>query len=187
MKGQVLLLNKSYEALKVVSMERAMRLMLRFDNPARVELKEDKPIVTAGGEEFPRPSVIVLSEYRDVRGNIRKANVTRQRVFVRDKFRCQYCGTKYSPNKLTLDHVMPKSRGGEDVPENLVAACKPCNNKKADRTPDEAGMKLIKPVKPINVGLDKIMAHVYAEKRPEWSPYLFLGDTGDHRFQHVGE
>ena len=68
----------------------------------------------------------------------------RENIFIRDDFTCQYCGRKFGYDELTLDHVYPKSRSGPDIWENIVACCKECNQKKADRTPKEARMRLLR-------------------------------------------
>ena len=88
----------------------------------------------------------------------------------RDNFRCQYCGTK--AHNLTLDHVIPKSRGGSDSWENLVAACVKCNNKKSNRTPDEANLKLLnKPRRPSHIFFLKQYMGNYDDN---WRPFLFM-------------
>jgi 5-methylcytosine-specific restriction endonuclease McrA len=74
---------------------------------------------------------------------------TRENIYARDEFTCQYCGKQFHSNELSLDHVYPKSRGGEDSWENLVTCCRKCNQKKADRTPEEARMPILcEPRKP---------------------------------------
>ncbi|MCF8240279.1 MAG: HNH endonuclease [Melioribacteraceae bacterium] len=94
---------------------------------------------------FPWPSVIRLNSY--IRIPQKKIILSRKNIIKRDKFKCAYCGRGDLP--LTVDHIIPKSRGGEDIWENLTAACLRCNNKKGDRTPAEADMPLrIKPYKP---------------------------------------
>lgn len=187
LKGEVLLLNKSFEVLRVIPIRRALCMMTRGNNPARTVLGTGRICRTAGGLEMEIPSIVALSEFRDIRGNIRKANIRRLRVLTRDGFRCMYCGVKPGIAKLTLDHVMPKSKGGDlHDPENLVSACKPCNNKKANRTPEQAGMPLLRKPKPVNTGFDRIMNRYYLEKHPEWADYLFFGE-GDKKFQHKGE
>jgi len=90
------------------------------------------------------PSVIRLNRY--VNAPYKGVTLTRQNIFKRDNFECQYCGTR---KELTLDHVTPSSKGGQHTWANLVTACKRCNAKKGDYTPDEAGMTLRKrPLKP---------------------------------------
>jgi 5-methylcytosine-specific restriction endonuclease McrA len=185
LKGKVLLLSQHFEALNVISMERAIRLMLRPWNTAYPVLETANPIRTPTGKVFNAPSVIRLSQYENIRENIRKSKTKRITVYTRDKFTCQYCGIKPGVGKLTLDHVMPESRGGATEPDNLVTACKPCNNQKADKTPEEAGMPLLKPLKPFNVGIDRLMANYWSEFRPEWKDYLYLGSSeGDVNLQN---
>jgi len=89
---------------------------------------------------FSFPSVIVLNDY--VRRKGIKVPPSRNTVFFRDTYNCQYCGGKFLKQQLTLDHVIPKSRGGDKSWENLVACCVPCNQKKGNKTPSEASMSL---------------------------------------------
>jgi 5-methylcytosine-specific restriction endonuclease McrA len=103
------------------------------------------------------------------------------RILVRDKFRCQYCGRKGTAFDLTLDHIVPKSKGGRTIAENLVAACTPCNNRKADRTPDEARMPLLANPAALYFGLRQAAFQHAAEERPEWKKYLFLEDAYQER------
>jgi len=91
---------------------------------------------------FLVPSCIRLLHPVDKKFLKSRTAPSRNGIFKRDRFSCQYCGSK---SQLTLDHVMPKSRGGEDSWNNLVTCCHPCNNKKANRTPEEAGMNLVIP------------------------------------------
>jgi hypothetical protein len=87
---------------------------------------------------------------------------------------------------LTLDHITPKSRGGSNLPSNLVTACKPCNQRKADRTPEEAKMPLRTEIHDItNVGLDKLMLCKYVEHRPEWKPYLEMQEGFKEMFEEL--
>jgi|TARA_B100000282_G_scaffold135365_1_gene96951 5-methylcytosine-specific restriction endonuclease McrA len=97
------------------------------------------------------PSVIVLHTY--VRKFPFKLSCNRKNVFWRDNYHCQYCGGEFKINDLTMDHVNPKSKGGEKSWENIVTSCKCCNSKKRDRTPKEAKMPLIKKPYSPRVGL----------------------------------
>ena len=93
------------------------------------------------------PEIIVLTKYDKLPP--RDIKYSRENIFNRDDFKCQFCGQRFKLSELTVDHVVPKSKGGKSTWDNIVSACKKCNNKKADRTPDQANMKLIhKPVKP---------------------------------------
>jgi 5-methylcytosine-specific restriction endonuclease McrA len=99
-------------------------------------------MVTEYPQDYPFPAVIVLKNY--VRSRFMSYNCNRRNVVWRDKNVCQYCGNKFTFSELTMDHVIPKSRGGEKSWNNIVASCKKCNSKKGDRTPEEARMPLIK-------------------------------------------
>lgn len=183
LKGRVLLLNASYEVLGTVGVARAIRLTLREDNPVVVEeTVSNRFLTTANGERHPVPSVLRLKHYVNIRKKRQMAGAKRLRIYIRDKYKCQYCGEKKDAKDLTLDHVVPKSKGGEGIAENLVAACKPCNHKKADRTPEQARMPLLTPIhEKRDVGVDSVLLCHYAESNPAWKKYLFLDNEGDSR------
>lgn len=138
----MLVLNQDFSPLSVCSVERAFILIyLRKSEMVRSANGYKLRSVTA---EFPMPSVIRLSRYITV--PYKGVNLTRQNVFKRDGFECQYCGTH---KDLTLDHIVPSSKGGLHTWTNLVTACKRCNARKGDFTPEEVGMTLRhKPLKP---------------------------------------
>jgi 5-methylcytosine-specific restriction endonuclease McrA len=98
----------------------------------------------------------------------------RLRIYMRDKFRCQYCGEKKAAAALTLDHIMPRSRGGDNSPVNIVTACIKCNTRKSNRTPDEARMPLLTTQSALRVKLERVVLCHYAEARSEWRKYLFM-------------
>jgi 5-methylcytosine-specific restriction endonuclease McrA len=131
-----LVLNASYEPLSVVSAQRAICLVL--GDKADV-LEDDGTFVHSESLSVARPSVIRL-RYMVRVPFVRRASLSRRAVFARDDYRCQYCGERAD----SIDHVMPRSRGGEHSWENVAAACRPCNLTKRDRTPVEAGMRLIR-------------------------------------------
>lgn len=120
------------------------------------------------------PSVIRLKRYVDIRKRRRESGKQRFRIFVRDRFRCQYCAKKFDPQKLTLDHIVPRSQDGRDDPENLATSCIVCNQRKGSRTPDEARMPLLAQPSALRYGLDKAMLQHYADTYTDWKPYLFL-------------
>lgn len=140
--GQVLVLNASYEPLNVCSVRRAHVLV--WKGKAEVVERHDEPLRSATGS-FVRPFVIRLLQYVRVPQAV-KRRISRRALFARDGWRCVYCGS--SSSRLTLDHVMPRSRGGDSVWENVVTACSPCNLKKGNRTLDEARMSLPHPPRP---------------------------------------
>ena len=134
--ARVLILNASYEPLHVCSVKRAVALLMH-DVAERTE--DSAKILRSPSQVFAVPSVIRLKKYVRRPPN-QKVAFNRKNVFRRDDNTCQYCGIK--SNELTLDHVLPRSRGGRTSWENVAACCKKCNAKKRDRTPEEANMLL---------------------------------------------
>ena len=120
---KVLLLNASYEALGIVTIPRAVRLVWK-DSADVVELDGGR-VLRSQHFVFPAPSVIRLKEYIDVRGRQGRSSTKRSRILSRDRYRCQYCGMKGGTFVLTIDHIVPRSRGGQTVAGNLCAACFP--------------------------------------------------------------
>ena len=139
---QVLVLNASYEPLNVCSLRRAHVLV--FKGKAEVVEQLDRPLRSAS-DTFRWPHVIRLVHYVRVPRLVQR-KISRRALFARDGWRCVYCGT--SGGRLTLDHVVPRSRGGDSVWENVVTACAPCNLKKGDRLPEEASMILRRAPRP---------------------------------------
>jgi 5-methylcytosine-specific restriction endonuclease McrA len=134
--GRVLLLNQTYEPLGTVSVARAVPLS------EQRRLDGDR-VLRSAHAEFPVPSVIRRRTYINVRRRREASGMKRLRIYMRDKFRCQYCGDKKAAVELTLDHILPRSRGGDNSPLNIVTACVGCNTRKGNRTPDEARMPLL--------------------------------------------
>lgn len=134
--ARVLILNASYEPLHVCSVKRAVSLLMQ---EAAERVEDSDRVLRAPTSVFPVPSVIRLRRYIR-RPHRQRVAFNRKNVFRRDDNACQYCGVHSSD--LTLDHVLPRSRGGPTSWENVVACCRRCNAKKRDRTPEEAGMAL---------------------------------------------
>lgn len=174
---RVLLLNASYEALGTVDVPRAVRLI--WKRTAQVVERDGERVLRSQHFKFEVPSVIRLVEYVDVRRRRNASGKQRLRIMMRDKMRCQYCGVRGTQFDLTLDHIHPRSRGGRSDVENLCAACKSCNQRKGDRTPDEARMPLLATPSALRYGLDKAALRHHAESRPEWRPYLFLAEAAE--------
>ena len=163
----VLVLNATYEPLSVVSVRRAVILLLK----EKAEIIEaTKARLRAERLSLPVPSVIRLVAY--VRLPYRLAlPVTRRTVLARDNYVCQYCGQAYAKAELTVDHVVPRSRGGEHAWENVVAACLRCNQRKGDRTPEEASMSLLaKPMRPRYVAV-VLLRQGRADE--SWAKYMY--------------
>ncbi len=167
---KVLLLNASYEPLGTLTVPRAVRLVWR-GTAETVELDGDR-VLRSQRHEFPCPSVVRLVTYIDVRKRRRAAGNLRTKVLMRDHFRCQYCGVKGTAFDLSIDHILPRSRGGQTSPENLCAACTACNSRKGDRTPLEARMPLLGEPSALMYDLDLAALRHAATSRPEWAPYI---------------
>ena len=136
---QVLVLNASYEPLNVCSLRRAHVLV--YKGKAEVVEERDRPLCSAT-RRFAWPHVIRLVHYVRV-PRIVQRKISRRALFARDGWRCVYCGT--AGGRLTLDHVVPRSRGGESSWENVVTSCAPCNLRKGNRLLHEAQMELRHP------------------------------------------
>lgn len=132
-----LVLNATYEPLSIVSVRRAVCLVLADKADL---LHDDGTELHAARVSVPTPIVIKLRYMVKVPYHRRTA-LSRRAVFARDSHRCQYCGEHAD----SIDHVVPRSKGGPHTWENVAAACRPCNLTKRDRTPDEAGMRLERP------------------------------------------
>ena len=162
--GHVLVLNQDYQALAVCSVERAVGMVF-LHKAEMVEVRGDR-MLRSVTSRYPWPSVVRLKDY--VRVPYRKVLLSRRNVIRRDGHRCQYCGAQ---ERLTIDHVYPKSRGGPDTWENLVAACVPCNNRKGNKTPEEARMPLARP--PFRPSHVMYMRDFLGRGQDDWKPYLF--------------
>ena len=176
--GRVLLLNQTYEPLGTVSVARAV--IMTFKNSVTVEELDGDRVLRSAHAEFPVPSVIRRREYINVRKRREASGAKRMRIYMRDKFRCQYCGDKKAANEPTLDHILPRSRGGDNSPLNIVTACVMCNNRKGNRLPDEARMPLLTSQTALRVKMERVVLCHYAEARAEWRKYLFM-DMHDDR------
>ncbi len=161
---RALVLNQNYEPLNVCSVRRAFVLVYR--GKADVLELGDEPLAGVS-TFFETPSVIRLRHY--IRRPHPRPRLTRREVFLRDEDRCQYCGRR--GGNLTLDHVMPKHRGGEHAWENLVTACRECNHRKGGRTPQEARMNLLRPPARPSTHPAALFAP-YLERYREWSPFV---------------
>ena len=176
--GRVLLLNQTYEPLGTVSVARAV--IMTFKDSVFVEEWDAHRVLRSARAEFAVPSVIRRRTYINIRRRREASNLKRLRIYMRDKFRCQYCGDKKGVTELTLDHILPRSRGGDNSPVNVVTACITCNNRKSNRTPEEARMPLRTSQSALRLKLERVMICHYAEARAEWRKYLFM-DVHDDR------
>ncbi|AFZ37744.1 HNH endonuclease [Stanieria cyanosphaera PCC 7437] len=161
--GKVLVLNASYEPLNITSWRRAVVLLIKGKAE---QLEHNGRFLYA---DVPLPTVIRLRYY--VRVPYKEIPLTRRNVLERDRHTCQYCRAKNE--QLTLDHVIPRSRGGGDTWENLVAACVRCNVKKGSRTPKEANMSLLtQPRRPHSSLHFEIVKYTQGNHNQEWKKYV---------------
>jgi 5-methylcytosine-specific restriction endonuclease McrA len=160
---QVLVLNASYEPLNVCTVRRAHVLV--FKGKAEIVEEHERPLRSATST-FKRPHVIRLLQYIRVPRAVQR-KISRRALFARDGWRCAYCG---SAGRLTLDHIVPRSRGGDSVWENVVTSCAPCNMRKGNRLLHEVSMTLhTTPRAPS----PQLFIRLAAPKIPNtWTPYL---------------
>ena len=160
----VLVLNASYEPLNVCSVRRAHVLVWK----GKAEILESLPkALHSATDTYVWPHVIRLVQYVRVPRAIQR-KISRRALFARDGWKCVYCGTE--SNRLTLDHVVPRSRGGTSVWENVVTSCAPCNHRKGDRLLEETSMTLRTPPRPPTPVL---FIRLAAERVPDtWRQYL---------------
>lgn len=164
--SKVLVLNSSYEPLSICDARKAFLLL--FCGKAVPVAHHPEKVFCSISSHFPLPSIVRLNVF--VRVPFKKIMLNRKNILRRDALRCQYCGRTDLP--LTIDHILPRSRGGEDSWENLITACRRCNTKKGNRTPAEAGMTILSsPVRPNHI---VFMQQFTAAVSDEWKPYLFM-------------
>ncbi|MBN1886449.1 MAG: HNH endonuclease [Thermoflexales bacterium] len=164
---KVLVLNTTYEPLNTISVPRAVALLLE----EKAELVEAAEAVLRSQHlVLPLPLVIRLRMYVRIPHRFR-LSASRRSVLLRDRYTCQYCGHSLPASELTVDHVLPRSRGGTADWENVVAACKRCNHRKGNRTPGEARMTLLrKPYRPRYLALAVVTGA--RSVPPAWQHYL---------------
>ena len=160
---RVLVLNQDFSPLSVCTAERAFLLI--FLNKAELVHDDKQRQIRTVHRQYPMPSVIRLQKYIFI--PFKGVILSRQNVFKRDGQQCLYCGSK---KDLTLDHVVPKSRGGKSTWNNLATACKKCNSLKGNKTPEEVGMALtMKPFKPSYL---MFVRNFSGHTSQEWLKYL---------------
>ena len=160
----VLVLNQNYEPLNVCPARRAIVLIDR----GKAEILEHREVAIASPtHRFPVPSVIRLIYL--IKRPRPRVKLSRREVFIRDRFTCQYCGLE--SRDLTLDHVVPRHRGGKHSWDNLVSACKNCNHRKANRAPAEARMRLARTPKEPPAHSYYIF-HQYLQQQQDWHKFI---------------
>ena len=164
----VLVLNSSFEPINVCAARRALVLLLKGVASAEEHALD---FIHSPSRAVPVPSVIRLLEYRRIPHQTRA--LSRKNILIRDRNTCQYCGRVFPSSELTLDHVTPRSRGGESIWENLVACCHRCNNRKGSRLPEEASMKLVRAPRPFSLHTSRHLMRLMGRSDEQWQKYLF--------------
>ena len=161
----VLVLNASYEPVNITRARRALALLIK--GVAVIEEAHDRYVHVG----LQLPCVIRLRLYR--RLPLRIQTLSRKNILTRDGHICQYCGEKFLSSELELEHVVPRARGGLSTWENLVAACRDCNGRKADRTPTEAGMKLLRQPRRVTIHTSRAFMRQTGANEEKWRKYLY--------------
>jgi 5-methylcytosine-specific restriction endonuclease McrA len=160
----VLVLNATYEPINVCTVRRAVVLLLK--SKAEVIERSEWDLHSAS-TTIARPVVIRLVTYVRIPRDTHRRKITRRAVFARDEWMCQYCGSR---SNLTVDHVIPRSKGGTSGWDNIVASCAPCNRRKGDALPRQVGMRLLKQPRTPN---PSVFIHVASPTIPTaWLQYL---------------
>jgi 5-methylcytosine-specific restriction endonuclease McrA len=178
----VLVLNSSYEPVSITRAKNALKLLVK----GAAVSEEDYGVEIYPGNKhhpaIPLPCVIRLRNYKKI--PIRISLLTRPNIYARDHYLCLYCGAKEGSSKiingkpvrtiLTLDHILPESRGGPFAWDNLASCCKTCNLKKGDRTPEEAGMPLLHSPGRLTIHTSRALLRLVGlEEDARWKRYLF--------------
>ncbi|MGH9414609.1 MAG: HNH endonuclease [Terriglobales bacterium] len=165
----VLVLNATYEPINVCAARRALVLVLK--GAARTE-EVHASFFRSCRNHYPVPSVIRLLDYRRIPHRTRA--LSRKSILLRDRNTCQYCGTVCAAQALTLDHVVPRSRGGKSTWENLVTCCHDCNHRKGDQLVAAAGMKLLREPQPFSLHTSRHLIRLMGRTDEQWRKYLFF-------------
>lgn len=167
MNHKTLLLNQGYQPLKAINCKRAICMSFL----EKVDILETYDCFIASATmKIPVPAVVRLKKLIDIGPT--RIRFSRTNIFLRDEYVCQYCNRIFHTKNLTLDHVVPRSFGGRTSWSNIVTCCKKCNNKKADRTPKDANMRLLK--RPCYPNIKSYYtAYVHGQLPEEWSKWLF--------------
>ena len=162
----VLVLNGSFEPLCISSARRALTLIVK----GRAVIEETRDYMVH--PSYRCPSVVRLKDYRHIPRRLMV--LSHKNIYLRDSYVCQYCGVRFSAGNLSWDHVIPESRGGATRYENLVTCCKPCNHRKGDRTPEEAGMELLRVPRALGIHTSRGMMRMMGHEEKAWRKYLYF-------------
>lgn len=185
--ARILVLNKAWQPVQICGIERAFGLLVSgaaqaldseyqtfdFDSWSALSADKGDDVIHTVKYALRVPRILVLQAYDKLPR--RQIRFSRQNIYARDGFVCQYCNKRFTRSKLNLDHVIPKCAGGRTVWENVVCSCIPCNLKKGGRTPAQAGMKLWS--RPTRPNWSSGMARHGRKPYSEWLPFLSPADA----------
>ena len=167
MSKKTLLLNASYEVLSFIPERKVWKLL--FKEKVDVISNWDE-VISWGSGKINHPSILKLKEH--VKRNYFNSNFSRKALIKRDKSTCQYCTRKLTASQITIDHVLPRCQGGITSFINCVVSCQDCNSKKADKTPEQAKMSLLKRPTHPTFSANYYVADPQEYWHPDWSDYL---------------
>jgi 5-methylcytosine-specific restriction endonuclease McrA len=173
MERRTLLLNATFEPLKIISWQRAIALW--FEDKVEIVESYDDFELKSQKLTMKCPAVVRLIEF--VKSHRNKVKFSRANVFGRDKYMCQYCGDTPGTEDLTYDHVLPRSKGGKTEWTNIVTCCVDCNKKKADRTPEQAKMKLMTQPRKPDLRPESVIRMTLPTTPDEWRNYLYWNQS----------
>ena len=177
MERPVLVLNATFEPLRFAPARDALKLLCKIDaegdKVAIVQVEHDFEIRRG----MKLPSVVRLCKFRKV--PYIRTKPTAKNIFLRDGYQCQYCGEFLTAKELTLDHVLPESRGGPSTWENLVSACRDCNGRKSNMTPEEAGMVLLRRPRASTVHTSRSLMRQMGRHDPHWRQFLYFENRSE--------
>jgi 5-methylcytosine-specific restriction endonuclease McrA len=167
MAKKILLLSSSYEPITFINERKTISLLLR-EKAEPVSYWENEKLGLPKAEYLP--SILRLNKWYSI--NRKPGSFSRKIVFSRDNWTCQFCNTKLSQHDVTIDHVVPKSKGGKTNWTNCVTACKPCNRKKGDKSLEKSGLKLLSQPKPPSVHHFGFFKSEKQEWHNDWHYYI---------------
>ena len=168
LQAPVRVVNGAFDPINVTAARRAVVLVLK--GVATTE-EENGSFIHSARVAIRIPSVIRLTHFRRIPYQTRA--LSRKNILLRDRYTCQFCGRVLPASELTLDHVVPRSRGGHTDWDNLVACCHSCNNLKGDRLPEEAGIRLQRPPRPFTLHTSRQLMRMMGKSDERWRKYLF--------------
>lgn len=169
---KVLLLNQSFEPLAILPVKKVLKKLLKGSTSLLVEEYYDDLRLVTDKNSFRVPSVVRLSHYLSLKKATKTTTGKKAKIFMRDQYKCFYCNYAGTPETLTVDHIIPKSKGGTSSPDNLITSCKRCNGAKSDTMPDELGIKIPKSLLHSNINYAMLVSA--ARNNEQWKKYLFV-------------